>query len=108
MATTTAAALMLPVLLGSNRSAAALLARSVPAGTVDVAVSAAQTEVITASADSELIKGLLALEVQRVVLVEPNEDVEARFTEALDWLARPERTLLLTTQRGRADALYRS
>lgn len=103
-----AAAVVPPELLGSNRSAAALLARSVPAGTIDVAVSAVQTEAITASAASELIKGMLDLEVQRVVLVDPNEDVEARFIEALDWLACPERTLLLTTQRGRADALYRS
>lgn len=105
---TNAAAVVLPELLGSRESAAALIRRSVPAGTTDVAVSAAHTATVAASAAAEVVKVLLDIGVQRVVLVEPNERVEHRLREALDRQATPERTYLLTVQRGREDALYRT
>jgi hypothetical protein len=105
---TTAAAVVLPELLGSRESAAAMIRRSVPAGATDVAVSAANAKTMSASSAFEVTKRLLEIGVQRVVLVEPNERVEARLRDALDHLATPERTYLLTVQRGREDALYRS
>ncbi|WP_251153809.1 hypothetical protein [Cellulosimicrobium sp. Marseille-Q4280] len=103
-----AAAVVLPELLGSRGSAAALIRRSVPAGTTEVAVSAAHTVTVAASAAAELVKVLLDVGVDRVVLVEANERVESHLRDALDRQARPERTFLLTAQRGREDAVYRT